>query len=162
MADIYAYLELEGIEGESQDAQYKDKIELQSVSFGAVNNSSYAQGTGSGIGKGRIQDISCSKFCDRASLRLWERTVNGKAVDSGKLSLLKLSGDTKIPYLELELTNIVVTSFQTSARGDGLLPMESFNLSFVQVKSHYKPQGNDGDATGSVDFGWDLQQNTPV
>jgi type VI secretion system secreted protein Hcp len=162
MADIYAFLDLDGIEGESQDSQYQNKIALQSFSWGATNNSSYVSGTGSGIGKGQIQDISCSKFCDKASLKLMERSVNGKPITSGKLSLLKQSGDTKIPYLELELTDIVVTSFQTSASGDGQLPMEAFTLHFVQVKSHYKPQGNEGDPSGNIDFGWHLQQNGPA
>ena len=159
MADIYAFLELEGIEGESQDSEYTDKIELQSFSWGASNNSSYAVGTGSGIGKGQIHDIACSKFTDKSSLKLLERAVNGKPIDSGKLSLLKMSGETKIPYLEVELTNVVVTSYQLSAGSDGQLPMESLTLHFVKVQSHYKPQGNEGDPAGNVDFGWDLQQN---
>jgi type VI protein secretion system component Hcp len=88
-----------------------------------------------------------------------ERAVNGKPITTGKLSLLKQSGDTKIPYLELDLSNVVVTSFQVAAAGDGQLPMESFSLHFVKVQSHYKPQGNEGDPAGNVDFGWDLQQN---
>jgi|SRR5882757_3261029 len=162
MANIYAFLDLDGIPGESQDSEYKDKIELQSFSWGANNNSSYASGTGSGIGKGQIHDISCSKFADKASLKLMERAVNGKSINTGKLSLLKQSGETKIAYLELNLTDVVITSFQTSATGDGQLPMESFTLHFVKVKSAYKPQGNTGDPAGNVDFGWDLQQNGPA
>ncbi len=159
MADIYAFLELAGIEGESQDSDYTSKIELQSFSWGASNNSSYASGTGSGIGKGQIHDISCSKYTDKSSLKLMERAVNGKPVATGKLSLLKQAGETKIPYLELELTDIVVTSFHLAAGGDGRLPTESLTLHFVKVQSHYKPQGNEGDPAGNVDFGWNLQQN---
>ena len=52
-----------------------------------------------------------------------------------------------------------MTSFQISAHGGGQLPMESATLHFVKVKSKYLPQGNEGDATGNVDFGWDLQKN---
>jgi type VI secretion system secreted protein Hcp len=159
MADVYAFLDLNGIEGESQDSQYTNKIELLSFSWGATNNSSYASGTGSGIGKGQIQDISCTKFVDKSSLKLMEKAVNGKPIDSGKISLLKLSGDTKVAYLEFELSNIVVTSYQVSGQGDGQLPTDHFSLHFVKVQSHYKPQGNEGDPSGSVDFGWDLQQN---
>jgi type VI secretion system secreted protein Hcp len=159
MADIYAFLDLEGIEGESKDSDYTDKIEIQSFSWGATNNSSYASGTGSGIGKGQIQNMSFSKYADKSSLKLMERVVNGKPISTGKLSLLKQSGDTKIAYLEFDLTDVVVTSFQASATGDGSLPMESFTLHFVQVQSHYKPQGNEGDPAGNVDFGWNLQQN---
>jgi type VI secretion system secreted protein Hcp len=159
MADIYAFLELEGIEGESQDKDYKNKIEVLSFSFGGTNSSSFASGTGSGIAKGTFSEITCMKFADKASLKLFERSINGKPINSGKLSLLKLSGDTKVAYLVVELTNVVVTSFQISGSSDGTLPTESFSLSFVQIRAHYQPQGNQGDPAGNVDFGWNLQQN---
>ena len=162
MAEVYAFLDLKDIPGESEDSQYTNKIELLSFSWGSVNNSSFATGTGSGIGKGQVQDIHCSKFTDKASLALMQRVVNGQPIASGKISLLKLSGDTKVAYLEIELSNIVVTSFTIGASGDGQLPTESFSLSFVQVKSHYKAQQNTGDAEGPVDFTWDLQQNAPA
>ena len=137
----------------------KSKIELQSFSWGASNNSSFATGTGSGIGKGQIHDISISMFTSRASLEAMERAVNGQHINKGKLSLLKLSGEKKIAYFELDLEHVVVTSFQIAAGGDGQLPMESATLHFVKVKTKYLPQGNEGDATGNVDFGWDLQKN---
>jgi type VI secretion system secreted protein Hcp len=159
MADIYAFLELEDIPGEAQDSEYKDKIELQSFAWGASNNSSYTSGTGSGIGKGQVQDISISKFTCKASLKLLERAVSGKPIPTGKLTLLKLSGDTKVAYFEAELENVVCTSFHISAGGGGQLPMESATLHFVKVKSTYKPQANEGDATGPIEFGWDLQKN---
>ena len=153
MAEVYAFLKLDGIDGESQDSDYKNMIELHSFSWGASNNSSFASGTGSGIGKGQIQDIQCSKFTDKASLLLMQKCVTGGVISSGKVSLLKLSGDTKVAYLELELSKIVVTSFHVGASGNGELPVESFALSFVEVKSHYKPQQNTGSAEGPVDFG---------
>jgi type VI protein secretion system component Hcp len=56
MADVYAFLELKNIDGEAQDSKFKDKIELQSFSWGATNNSSYGTGTGPGIGTG----LSCA------------------------------------------------------------------------------------------------------
>ena len=57
-ADVFAFLELEGIEGEAQDSHYHGKIELQSFSWGASNNSSFAVGTGGSVGKGQIHDIN--------------------------------------------------------------------------------------------------------
>ena len=123
-ADVFAFLELEGIEGEAQDSDYQGKIELQSFSWGASNNSSFAVGTGASVGKGQIHDISISMYMSRASLRLMERAVNGLHVNTGKISLLKLSGDKKIPYFEIDMDHVVVTSHNISAHGGGQLPME--------------------------------------
>ena len=158
-ADVFAFLELEGIEGEAQDSDYQGKIELQSFSWGASNNSSFAVGTGASVGKGQIHDISISMYMSRASLRLMERAVNGLHINTGKISLLKLSGDKKIPYFEIDMDHVVVTIHNISAHGGGQLPMESATLHFVKMKTKYLPQGNEGDATGNVDFGWDLQKN---
>ena len=162
MAEIYAYLDLDGVEGESQDAKYQKKIEVQSFSWGAVNHSSFHHGTGSGIGKGQIQDITVSKFTDHASLQLFQNCTTGKVMSKGKLTLLKLQGETKIPYLEVELTHPVVTSFQISGNGNGDLPMEHVTVHFQAFKSKYQPQGDSGDPQGNVDFGWDIQQNAPA
>jgi len=159
MADIYAFLELKGIPGEAQDSEYKDKIELQSFAWGANNNSSYSSGTGSGIGKGQVQDISISKFTDSASMKLMEGAVTGVPIPKGKLTLLKLSGETKVPYFTAELEHVIITSFHMSASGGGQLPMESASLHFVKVKSTYTPQANEGQGTGGIEFGWDLQKN---
>jgi type VI secretion system secreted protein Hcp len=161
MADVYAFLDLNGIKGESQDSDYSDKIELQSVSWGGANNSSFAVGTGSGIGKGQIQDIQCSKFTDISSPELMKRVVTGLTIDGDStLTLLKLSGDTKIPYVTIKMTDTVVTNFHLGASADGQLPTESFSLHFKKVDFTYTTQSNDGTASGGKTFVWDLQQNT--
>jgi len=165
MADVYAFLELESIKGEAQDSKYKDKIELQSFSWGATNNSSYSSGTGGNIGKGHIHDISFSKYMCKASPELMKRVVSGKAIPKGKLSLCKLSGEKdgdKIAYYEVELENIVLTSYQVAASGGAQLPMESGTLHFVTTKPSYTPQKNEGAGDGAIHFKWDLQQNVEL
>jgi type VI secretion system secreted protein Hcp len=165
MADVYAFLELENIEGEAQDSKYKKKIELQSFSWGATNNSSYSSGTGGNIGKGHIHDISFSKYMCKASPELMKRVVSGKAIPKGKLSLCKLSGEKdgdKIAYYEVELENIVLTSYQVAASGGAQLPMESGTLHFVTTKPSYTPQKNEGTGDGAIHFKWDLQQNVEL
>ena len=165
MADVYAFLELENIKGEAQDSKFKDKIELLSCSWGATNGSSYASGTGGNIGKGQIHDISFSKFMCRASPELMKRVVSGKAVESGKLSLCKLAGETdgdKISYCEIGLEKVVFTSYHFGVNGGAQLPMESGTMSFVVSKLKYTPQKNEGGGDGPVGFGWDHQQNIEV
>lgn len=159
MAYIYAFLELDGVEGELQDTEYEKKIEVQSVSWGGNNNSSFHHGTGSGIGKGHVHDLTVSKYADHSSLQLFKNCTTGKVMSTGKLTLLKLQDETKIAYLVVELTNVVVTAFQISAHGSGQLPMESVTLHFQKFKSSYKPQGDSGSAEGNVEFAWDIQKN---
>src|SRR3979490_1154119 len=126
--DVYAFLELDGIEGEAQDSKYEKKIELQSFSWGASNSSSFASGTGGSTAKGQIHDISVSMYTSRASLWLMQRAVNGQHIKKGKLTVGNLHGETKMGYFELELRHGVVAASHTAAGGDGHLPMESATL----------------------------------
>jgi type VI secretion system secreted protein Hcp len=162
MADeIFAFLDLEGIEGEAEDSKYTKQLALQSVGWGATNNSSYQQGTGPTSGnKGHLHDISFSKYLCKGSLSLLERALTGKPIKNGKLSLVKQVGTEKFAYLEVTLEDVLVTACHISANG-GILPMESCTISYVVAKPEYKPQSNEGDASGKVHWGWNTQKNEP-
>jgi type VI secretion system secreted protein Hcp len=160
MADLYAFLDLDGIEGEAQDSKFHAQIELQSVSWGATNSSSFGSGTGASTSKGDIHEISFSKPMCKASMRIFERCVNGQHFKKGKLTLCKLAGDNnKIAYYEVDMKHVTITSYRLSASDGGQLPMETGSIHFVQVETKYLPQSNEGDPSGNIGFGWDLQRN---
>jgi type VI secretion system secreted protein Hcp len=159
MAQIYAFLKLDGIDGESQDSDYSNQIEVQSFQWGSTNNSSFRHGTGSSIGQGDTHDMSITKYTDKASLNLHKYCTVGKVIPSATITLLKQQGDSKIAYFKSQLTNVVVTSWTVSANGNGQLPLEQFSLHFVKHESSYQPQGDGGDPAGNVDFNWDCQKN---
>jgi type VI secretion system secreted protein Hcp len=162
MADLYAFFDLEGIEGEAQDSDYENQIEVQSVSWGGTNNSSFKHGTGATNSKGQIHEISFSKYMCKASMPLFERCVDGTHIPTGTLTLCKLAGDSKMKYFQVKLSKCYVTSYHLTASGSGELPMESCTLSFVQTQTQYLPQTNEGDSAGNMGFGWDLQKNAKV
>ena len=161
MAEIYAFLKLEGVDGETPDAHYEKHLELQSFSWGATNNSSYSTGTGPGIGTGQVHNMSFSKFMCAGSPKLMERVIKGWPCDSGKLILCKRNSQDGKPleYYTVAMEKIVITSYQMSASGGGQLPMESFSLDFVIVKPNYVAQADDGSGKDNHGFGWDLQKN---
>jgi type VI secretion system secreted protein Hcp len=165
MAEICAYLELEGVKGEAQDSKFKEQIELQSFSWGVSNSSSYESGTGGNIGAGTIHEVSFSKYMCKASPELMRRCANGKAITKGKLSLYKLAGGTdedKVVYYETEFEKIVFRGYNVHASGGAQLPMESASMAFVIMHPQYRPQDNDGGAMPAIGFKWDLQQNKEV
>jgi len=161
MAEIYAFLKLEGVDGETPDANYDKHLELQSFSWGATNNSSYGTGTGRGIGTGQVHNMCFSKYMCVGSPKLMERVIKGWPCSTGKLILCKRNSQDGKPleYYTCEMENVVITSYQMSASGGGQLPMESFSLDFVIVKPNYLAQKDDGSGKDNVGFGWDLQKN---
>src|SRR3954454_5241523 len=137
MADMF--LKLEGIEGESQDEKHPNEIEIQSFSWGMTQSGSFGTGTGGGVNKVNIQDISFSKYTDKATPKLMKFCAGGKHIDSGILTIRKASGDEALEYETITFTNVLVSSVQQGGGGGGL-PTESFSLNFEQVKLEYTPQ----------------------
>jgi type VI secretion system secreted protein Hcp len=165
MAEICAFLELEGVKGEAQDSKFKDQIELQSFHWGVSNSSSYESGTGGNIGAGTIHEVSFSKYMCKASTELMRRCANGKAIAKGKLSLYKLAGendDAKMVYYQTKFEKIVFRSYQVAASGAAQLPMESLSMAFVIMEPQYTPQDNDGGAMPAIHFKYDVQQAKEV
>jgi type VI secretion system secreted protein Hcp len=159
MADIYGFLKLGDIQGEAQDADFKNQIELHSFSWGATNVSSFAKGSGATIGKSQVEDMHFTKKADKSSPKLFEAVATGLPYTKATITLVKQSGDTKIPYLKYDLDNVVVTAYQVSATQNHQLPDETFSLHFVKVKMTYTVEDNTGKPAGAVEAGWDIQQN---
>jgi type VI secretion system secreted protein Hcp len=160
MADeMYAFLDLKGVTGSSLDADFKNQIPIQSLSWGVTNHSNFGDGSGGSKHRGHIHELHISKIMCKATPTLMQFCTMGDHISEGTLSLCWQSGDTKKAYYEVKLKNIMVCSHQMAGSGGAQHPMESITLRFAQMHSTYNPQDNEGSAGGGIEFGWDLQEN---
>jgi type VI secretion system secreted protein Hcp len=160
MADeMYAFLDLEGIKGSAEDADFKEQIPLQSVSWGVTNHGNFHHGKGGSTHTGTIHEISISKIMCQATPTIMQFCTTGDHIAKGKLSLCWQSGDTKKAYFEVNLKHILITSYQMAGSGGAMHPMESISLQFVETEVTHTPQSNEGSAEGGVRFAWNLQTN---
>ncbi|WP_127532902.1 Hcp family type VI secretion system effector [Paenibacillus kobensis] len=150
-------LKLDGIKGESQDAQYRDAIEINSFSFGVTNPAQITKGGGSSSGKATYSDIQLTKFLDSASLDLLKNAATGKSIKNGTLYFFK-NGQDK-PYLTIQLSGILVTSQQQSVAADGERMQESVSLTASKMTLIYTLIGPDGKETSQT-IEIDLVKNT--
>jgi type VI secretion system secreted protein Hcp len=151
-------LVLDGIPGESVDAKYPGSIEVQSFGFG-VSNVGTISGGGGGAGKATFSDISFTKSLDKASPQLYLHCASGKHIRSATLYVRKAGGDKPLEYYVVKLTDLLVTSVQTSGSTGSGVPMESFSLNYAKIEFIYTPQKPDGSADTPVRSGWDLKLN---
>ena len=80
------FLKLDGIDGESTDAQHQDWIEVSSFSWG-VSNSIAGSGTGGGgAGKASFQDLHFEQLFDKSSPQVALYCVTGKHIASATLA----------------------------------------------------------------------------
>ncbi|RFB76347.1 Hcp family type VI secretion system effector [Methylovirgula sp. 4M-Z18] len=156
MAQSDVLLQINGIDGETQQDGFDGYMELQSWAVGASNSSTFGAGTGGGKGKSVAQDLHCTKYADKASENIHQYCLFGKHVDTVKLVARKAAGDDKLTYLTITLTNCFITSFQQSGGPDGGT-VESFSICYEKIQGSYQPQDATGAAEGgTIDFTYNV------
>jgi type VI secretion system secreted protein Hcp len=145
MANDYL-LVIEGILGESPDAQFKDSIEVHSFAWGANHPGSFAQGTGGSTGRVSFQDMHFTIRANKASPNLMGAVATGKHIGKATLHVRKATGaGGQQEYYTVEVTDVLVSSYQSSGQsGDDAIPVDAFSLNFAKIKFDYKPQTSKG------------------
>lgn len=159
-AAVDMYLKIPEIPGEAQAEDHKDEIEIYSFSLGAVNTGSTHTG-GGGAGKVSFSDISFTKPLDKASPLLYLDCAKGRHFPKVFLYVRK-SGERPTDYYVITLSDVLISSFQTSGAAGGDRPTESLSLNFTKIEFSYARQKPDGSLEEPVRTGWDIAQNREI
>lgn len=156
---VDAFLKIEGIDGESQDAKHKGEIEIQSYSWGASQTGTAAAGGGMGAGKVQMHDFHFVMTHCKASPKLMLACASGEHIKTATFTHRKAGKDQQ-EYLKVTFTDVLVSSYQSGGSGD--TPTDQISLNFSKIEHEYKEQKADGTLGGAVKSGWDLKQNKKV
>lgn len=154
------HLELSnGIKGESIDKTHKDKISILNWSWSMSQQGTTHSATGGGAGKASFGDLHLTKYLDLSSTDLIKALSSGRHIDEAKLYVRKAGGDNPLTYFELQMKEVLVSSFNTGA-GDGSdLITETFSLNFKTFKIVYHRQNEKGQSQGKVEAEWNIAKN---
>ena len=160
MASDYL-LELEGIKGESLDEKHKDKIEIDSFSWGVSNDGNMGRGGGGGTGKANFQDVHFTKQTDKSSALLVKSAASGDHIKKAVLTARKAGGKGgQVEYFKITLEDVMVSSFTTGGNaGSSSIPIDSFSLNYTKMKYEYLPQKKDGSLEGAIIAQYDRSLN---
>ena len=156
-----AYLQIDGIKGESADSGHQGWIELASASWGVTQPTVGSKSTGGGqtVGHCEHRVLSLSKLADLAFPLLMEHCAMGKTIPKAKLEFMRADGDGKpVKYYQVELVNVLV-SHMDQVMGDGGLLRDEIGPCFSKVNWSYTQQKIGGGICGSTAGGWDLASN---
>jgi type VI secretion system secreted protein Hcp len=158
-AAVDYFLKLDGIPGESADEGHKDEIEILSFSFGATQTG----GTTGGGGAGKVvfSDISFTKPVDKSSPLLYLQCAQGKHIPTAILYGRK-AGERPTDYYIIKLTDVLISSVQTSGASGDERPTESLSLNFTKIEFSYARQKPDGSLEPPIQTGWDIKLNVEV
>lgn len=155
------FIKIGTVAGESRDKTHKGDIDVLAWSWGCSNSGTAHTGGGGGAGKANVQDLSFTKYVDKASPTLILASLKGTHFEEATLVVRK-AGDTPLEYLKITLTEVLVTSVSTGGSGGEDRLTENVSLNFAKIKYAYQPQ----DAKGAKDGGeipitFDVAQNAP-
>jgi type VI secretion system secreted protein Hcp len=158
MATHDIFLKLDGIDGEAKDADFKNQIDVLSFNYGATQGGNSHWGGGGGQGRVVIHDINIVKNQDTASPALFQYCCNGKHIDNAVLTQRKAGKDQQ-PFLIVSMTEVLISSYQTSSLHGDDPPVESVTLNFATMQIAYSEQTADGSVMGPIIKGWDAKGN---
>jgi type VI secretion system secreted protein Hcp len=161
-----AFLNVDGIPGESTDDAHADWIEVLSYSTGVSQTASGSASSGGGASSERadFQDFSIVKGLDKASPKLSVACADGTHISEVVLELCRAGGE-KLKYMEYKLTDCIVSSCRPggSSGGAETLPLEEVSFNYGKIEWTYTQQKRaDGSGGGNVAAGWDLEKNVKV
>lgn len=154
-----AYLDIEGVPGESTAKGMEKKMELLSFSFGGSNPTTVGTGsTGLSGGKVSVSTFNVMKKSEAASAKLFKAMCNGDHYAKATVHLRKATGDGgQAPFLVYTFTDVMVDSLQWSGSGGGDdTPTESASFAFAKVDIEYKAQDAKGAVSTASKASWDL------
>ena len=141
----------EGIDGESLGKNHSDEIDILAWSWGMSQSGTTHMGKGGTAGKANFQDISFTKYVDKSSAKLM--------IDTATFVAQKASGDTPIKYIELELTEVIVSSLSTGGSGGEDRFTENVTLNFRKFHYTYKVQDAEQAEQTGGEFTFDIAEN---
>lgn len=154
MSQADCFLKIDGIEGESQDAQHKGEIEVQSWSFSESQSGSL--NSGSGAGKVNLQPFQFAMSTSKASPKLFLAGATGQRLKTATLTCRR-SGQKGLEFLKITLSDVSVSSFGTSGASSDQLPIDQMSLSYAKIVYEFTPQKADGAPDAIVSAGWDVK-----
>ena len=147
----------EKIEGETEDSKMKDKkaMDILAWSWGVSQSGTFHMGGGGGAGAANFQDVTVTKYIDKASHMLLTVCGTGDHISEAKLTCRK-AGKEQVKYVEITMKPVMVTSVSTGGSGGEERLTENVTLNFGAVKFEYFKQDDKGSSASAGIFSYDI------
>jgi type VI secretion system secreted protein Hcp len=158
-----AFLEIDGMEGESLDDRHRGWVEIFSYSHGITQEVSKDGRSGGGrrAGKSKHDDFVVVKALDKTSPLLALACCNGEHIRRVKLELCRAEGNGQA-FMEYRLNDVIVSSVQPcgSAEGEDIRPFEEVSFTYGKIRLTYAELDPEtGESKGEVKTSWDVRRN---
>ena len=158
-ASAALFLNFDGINGDSQDAQHTDWINILTVNWNISVAKTIDDGSGKTAPEPVFSDINWTQEQDSSFPSLFDNISNGTLIKSAEVDFTTPGGKGDRVYFQLEFEDVQLTNLSLSA--DGLAPpLISGAFSFGKVVVTYLPQDETGKELPPLSAVYDLVKNS--
>ncbi len=169
------FLKIDGIEGESQDSKHKNEIELAQFCWDEHQSGTFAQGTGAGAGKVRMNDFAFEMRTNKSSPKLFLACATGQHIKDAVVTCRKAGGGQQDYYI-ITMSDVLVASYETGSASESVgngegrdgqgydegVPRDRIKINFAKIEVEYRAQKEDGSLDNPIKAGYDLKSNKTV
>lgn len=120
-------------------------------------NGTFHFGKGGGAGKVSVNDITITKYVDKATPNLIKKCCTGEHFTKAQI-IVRKAGETALEYIKVTLDGgVLVTSVSGGGSSGEERLTETVGLNFAKFKYEYTEQNNDGTKGATVPVGYDMQ-----
>ena len=145
------YMQIDGIDGESEAKSYEKQIEIFSWGHGfSQPTSSVRASSGATVEKAHHGDLSISKNIDAATDGILKSVWTGAMIANVTITCLRSDGNADnapIAYLVVKMEEVIISSYSISG-GGGALPAENITFNYGKVTYTYNQQKKADSTTG--------------
>lgn len=152
------FLNIKGVPGESRDKAHKGEIDILAWSWGMSQSGTMHMGGGGGGGKANFQDLSFTAYYEKSTPKLMELCATGGHIPEATLVCRKAGGKQE-EVIIYKMTDLLVSSVSVGGSGGEDRQTVNFTLNFAKIETKYKEQKPDGGLEGSVNFGYNIEEN---
>lgn len=153
------FIKIDGIEGESLDANHKNEIQVLAWNWDVAQHSNMHSGSGGGSGKASVSDFCFAHYIDKASPNLLSYCLLGKHIKNVQFVLRKAGGDP-LEYLTIKFTDVIITRVDMAGSlEDETRPREEIRFSFTKMTQDYVMQNAEGHKSGVISANYDVKAN---
>lgn len=158
---IDMFLKVDGVTGESKDANHKNWVDALSFNWAASQPGNMSVGGGGGAGKVQFRDLNVQAVIDKATPAIMKYCASGKHVAKVELSICKAGGN-QVEYTRVVLEDVLVSATEFNGVGNTDAILVNYYFQPAKVNLHYWEQADKGNKGAESKSGWDIKQNKEI
>lgn len=158
-AAVELFMKIDGIDGESTDANHMRWIEILSYSHRVSTDPGGGASTGGVRRRGQAEhsDFTVTKELDKATPKLNEHCCKGKVFPKVTVEVCLAAGP-KSTIMTYELKNCLIRSVSVSCPAEGGMPVETVSFTYEEIEWAYNEIDSMGKSKGRVEATWRVEK----